>query len=204
MHEKWLTQFIETCVQHSENADWMQPMLCDCLGILCENNATALLVAKTIVGFYFQVVIKRHEQRDPTPFRHELGHIRERIYHFIVSLPNDSNVAINAILIDFFKRLNANPKTVRYDTQGMGEIIGKFFLVEILDVNLKLLHELLAFGKKHHEGHGADLIELCTNQPAVMNGLTSIIRDVNSVRTQRLALEVANEMQSFVFIHLNQ
>lgn len=194
-----LSQFIEMCVQHSENTDWMQPMLIDCLCILCENNATASLVANTVVGIYFRVLMKRHDQRERTRFWHELGHIRERIYRFIVLLPDDSNVAIDGILSTFFKRLNANPEVVGYDDVGMGEIIGKFFLVKTLNVNLKLLTKLLAFCKKHPEEHGDDLLALCTNQPAVTNGLSSIITDVSSVQAQRLALELAYEMQRYAY-----
>lgn len=189
------------CVEQSENADWMPRMLSDCLCILCANNATAKLVAKTMVDFYFQVIAKRQvlgQTSSRSPFWKALGHAREQLYRFIVQLPNASYVAIFAILNAFFKRLNAMPRALAYDNQGIGEIIGKFFMVNILDVNLKLLEELLAFSDKHPGQDAYDCLLLCANQPAVMNGLASIIHDVKSVRAQRLALELASKMQWFV------
>lgn len=199
-----LARFIEMCVEHSENTDWMPRMLTDCLCILCTNNATAVLVAKTMVDFYFRVIIKRYDehqqQQRRTPFWTALERIREQIYRFIVQLPNASQEAIFEILSAFFKRLNAMPAVIAYDEQGIGEILGKFFIVKILAVNLKLLKALLAFDGKHTDDqHGGNLLHVCANQPAVLNGLVSIISDVKSVQTQRLALDLAAKLQWFEF-----
>lgn len=193
-----LSRFIEICVQHSENADWMQPMLDSCLCILCENDATAPLVAKTMVDFYVRVVIKRYDEKCRTPFWHALRRIRERIYQFIVNLSDDS-VAVDEILNKFFERFDANPEIISYDNQGMGEIIGKFFVVPTLDVNLKLLSALHAFHIKHPREHGENLLQMCANQPAVINGLDLIICGEGSVRAQRLALQLAADMQGLNF-----
>lgn len=200
-NQQVLARFIEICVRNAQTADWMPAMIGDCLCVLCENNATTMLVAETMVGFYFQVVIKRHNETDHTPFWYALGRVRERIYQFIVHLNDDSH-AIDEILSGFFKRINANPEVIPYDNQGMGEIVGKFFSVATLNVNLKVLSELLAFDKKHQsgQGHGANLLKMCANQPAVINGLTLIICDVYSVRAQRLALELATEIQRLNFV----
>lgn len=193
-----LAKFIEMCVEQSETADWMPRMLNDCLCVLCANNATTSLVAKTMVDFYSQVIIKRHHTSRTIPFWHALGQIREQIYRFIVDLPIDAYDSMMAILNAFFKRLNATPEVSSYDDQGIGEIIGKFLTVDALDVNLKLMDDLLAFCKKHLDEYGADLLQLLANQPAVINALDSIIYDVKSVRAQRLALELAYEMQWYL------
>lgn len=189
-----LARFIEMSVQHSKNAEWMQPLFSACLCILCENNATSLLVAKTMVHFYFGVLIKWHDQNERTPFRNELGRIRELIYQFIVRLDDESDVIID-ILTPFFKCLNDNPEVIPYDNHGIGEIIGKFFSAEHLDVNIKVLTELLAFGKKHGTEHAESLLRLCANQAAITNGMILIVNEIESVRAKRLALELACDIQ---------
>lgn len=150
-----------------------------------------------MVGFYFQVIIKRYELNNRTPFAHELEHIRERFYVFVMDLPDTSNVAINRILSEFFKQLNAHPECIQYDAQGMGEIIGKFFMVKMLNVKVKLMLQLLTFANKHPEERGNDLFRLCANQPAIKDGLASMIFDVHSERAQQLAFKLANKMQRF-------
>lgn len=197
-NQQRLAHFIEICVQNSQNADWIQSMLDECLCILCENNETALLVANTMVDIYIRIVLKRYDEQKDTAFWRALGHIRERIVKFIVELDNDS-IAIDDILSEVFKRLNADPEVISCDSQGMGELIGKFFLVATLD--MKLLSELIALEKKHTRANGdyaVQLLELCANQPAILNGLNRIIYDVKSVRTTRLALDLAVKIQRYV------
>lgn len=189
-----LARFLELCVQDSQNADWMQPMLDACLCILCENDATALLVASTIVDLYFQVVIKAHDESGRTPFWHALERIHDSINGFIVQL-NDDSIAIEEILSEFFHRLNDTPSVISYNTQGMGELIGHFFSIATPNVHTKLLTELRVFCKKHLHEHGANLLQICANQSTIVDELTYIICGENGVRIQRLALSFAIDMQ---------
>lgn len=195
IHHARLAQFIELFVQHSENAVWMQTMLTDCLFILCENNETSLLVADTVVHFYFRVVMKRHGENEQTPFWRALGYIRELIYGFIVGLNDDYYDVIMNIANAFFNHLESKPEVIPYDNHGMGEIIGKFFSCECLDVNLKVLSELIAFGEKHLADHNQNLLQMCANQAAIINGITLIILEIESVRAKGLALELAYKIQ---------
>lgn len=187
-----LARFFEMCVQHSENVDWMQPMLSACLCILFEYNETSLLVAKTMVHLYFHVVMKWHNQNKRTAFWRTLGRIREHIHQCIVGIHVDLDT-IKEISTTFFQLLNANPEVIPYDNQGIGEIIGKFLLVDSLNVNLKVLAEMLSFGEKHPVEHGENLLRLCANQ--ITNGMILIVCKTQSVRTQRLALKLAYNIQ---------
>lgn len=51
-----------------------------------------------------------------------------------------SNDSLNA----FFKRLNAKPEVIVVKTKESMKFLEKFIMVEFLDINLKLLKELLA------------------------------------------------------------
>lgn len=166
----------------------VQSFLC----VLSKDQKTDLLVAKTLVHFYTEVVIARSEPNINAALRKQLKQTGERLLEDILGIETD---AIDAVLSAFFERISTNPELIQRENDGCCRIIAKFLSIEELETNIDALTKIIRLGE--NQAHGGHLLRLCAGDE-ILRELCLIITHEKSIRVRRLALEVACHIQGLV------
>lgn len=178
-------------VQNSNDVSWMEKVR-SFFCVLSKGQKTDLLVAKTLVHFYTEVVIARSEPNINAATGKQLKQTCERLLKDILDVQSD---AIDVVLEAFFERINSNPELIQRENDGCCQIIASFLSIEELETNIDALIKIIRLGE--NQAHGGHFLRLCAGE-AILRELCLIITCEKSVRVQRLALEVACHIQGLV------
>lgn len=192
LDDKNIAKLIALMVKNSDpyQAGWMVPVQ-NFIRILSNSRKTVLLVSKTIVQFYFEVVVLLTERNLDREFKNLLKLIRRDLVQNITKDDQDWR-AIQNIVEAFFKLTSNQSEPIRCDASGCERIIGKFLTFDDVDVTIDVLTRLIQ--NAENPNYGNALLQVCSRQ-LVLDALSDIITNIMKARIQALALKLACRMQ---------
>lgn len=192
LDDKNIAKLIALMVKNSDpdQAGWMVPVQ-NFIRILSNSRKTVLLVSKTIVQFYVEVVVLLTERNLDIEFKNLLKLIRRDLVQNITKDDQDWR-AMQNIVEAFFKLTSNQSEPIRCDASGCERIIGKFLTFDDVDVTIDVLTKLIQ--NAENPNYGNALLQVCSRQ-LVLDALSDIITNITKVRIQVLALKLACRMQ---------